>query len=431
MTNIPDYLIVGAGCFGASTAWHLKKAHPDAEVLLIDRMPFPDPVAAAHDLNKIIRAEYADPMYMKLALEAMEAWRGDRVLRPFFHQTGVLWSVQGRRGQDFHEGYESILGPGKAPIELLDVEEARSRFPILRHCDLEEASQIVWNDQAGWGDAAGALKAMIQDAVDLGVRYEVGTVSKVIFDKDEVCTGVSLEDGHAISAKRVVLCSGAYTPWLLANSAPNSPHLQAGHRMTAAGVLMCRFKIGMGEEEKFKGAPVMVYAFGEYPAECIPLGSSSEPDLVKCTHEFPYTNKTFHGPSKQEISVPPPKMSQKTWSQDLPDSLKVNSAKVKDVLFKDSIYGMLPESYRLCWDASIPDEDWVISPHPSRNLYIASGGSFHAWKFIPVVGKLVVQILDDQMSAEHCRRFAWDRNYTPVVTTYTPRKDLKNVAGFH
>ena len=66
----PSFLLIGAGCFGASTALYLKRSNPSAHVTLLDRTPFPCPTAAAHDINKIIRAEYEDLSYMKLALEA-------------------------------------------------------------------------------------------------------------------------------------------------------------------------------------------------------------------------------------------------------------------------------------------------------------------------------------------------------------------------
>ncbi|KAI1777179.1 hypothetical protein F4818DRAFT_409453 [Hypoxylon cercidicola] len=72
MATSPSYLIVSAGCFGASTARALKKTYPNADVLVLDPAPFPNPTAAAHDFNKIIRAEYDDPSYMALALEAKE-----------------------------------------------------------------------------------------------------------------------------------------------------------------------------------------------------------------------------------------------------------------------------------------------------------------------------------------------------------------------
>src|ERR1700726_2402496 len=54
------YLVVAAGCFGASTAQQLKQALPLAQITLLDRASFPNPSAAGHDLNKIIRADYQD-----------------------------------------------------------------------------------------------------------------------------------------------------------------------------------------------------------------------------------------------------------------------------------------------------------------------------------------------------------------------------------
>lgn len=62
-------------------------------------------------------------------------------------------------------------------------------------------------------------------------------------------------------------------------------------------------------------------------------------------------------------------------------------------------------------DSSTPDEDWIISPHPaSKNLYIAAGGSFHGYKFLPIIGKYIVQMLDGKLSEEHSRKWAWDRD---------------------
>ncbi|KAK6062779.1 FAD dependent oxidoreductase [Seiridium cupressi] len=352
-------------------------------------------------------------MYMRLALEAMNSWSSDSVFQLFFHQIGVIWCVAGNKGEQFNEGFAKLLGRGKSPMELL------------------KASHCVWNPSAGWGDAAAVLRAFIQSAVDLGVRHEVATVSKVMFEDDVTCTGVSTADGRQLLAKKVTLALGAYTPWLLAESAPDRPYIHADERMAAAGVLMCAFILGSGEEAKFKDAPVIVYPYGDFPAGCIPLGSSSGAHLVKCTQECPYASKVYHEPSKQEISVQPSNPTQMTWSLDLPDALKENSLKFKQVLFKDYIKGMRPEKYWLCWDASTPDKDWVISPHPSKNLYIAGGGSFHGWKFLPIVGKYVAQMLGNELSEEHASRWAWDRNFTLIVTTCTPRKDLRDLPGFY
>jgi sarcosine oxidase/L-pipecolate oxidase len=49
------------------------------------------------------------------------------------------------------------------------------------------------------------------------------------------------------------------------------------------------------------------------------------------------------------------------------------------------------------------NKDFIIDHHPHcRYLIIAGAGSFHSWKFLPTIGKYVVQrlmgTLDDQLA---------------------------------
>lgn len=73
------------GTFGISTAYHL--AHRGySNITCIDRHPWPSLDSAGHDLNKIIRTEYDEPLYTDLALEALEAWRRPE-WKGIFHET--------------------------------------------------------------------------------------------------------------------------------------------------------------------------------------------------------------------------------------------------------------------------------------------------------------------------------------------------------
>lgn len=156
------YLIVGAGCFGASAALALKKADANADITLVDRTAFPCPSAAAHDINKIVRAEYEDSLYMKLALEAQDQWRSDPMLSPYFHQTGLLFAGFEGPGKTIIDGYENILGQGNSPAVLLETEDAKARFDgLFREGDWEGVTKCTWNPLAGWGDAANALQTVI------------------------------------------------------------------------------------------------------------------------------------------------------------------------------------------------------------------------------------------------------------------------------
>ena len=47
--------------------------------------------------------------------------------------------------------------------------------------------------------------------------------------------------------------------------------------------------------------------------------------------------------------------------------------------------GKEPDYWRICWDAQSPTEDFLICAHPDprlKNLYLATGGSFHSYKYV-------------------------------------------------
>ncbi|KAG9727070.1 hypothetical protein KCU59_g14426, partial [Aureobasidium melanogenum] len=51
-----SYIIVGAGVFGVSTAFHLIKKYPNADITIVDRDAFDQDtrVAASWDWNKVV-----------------------------------------------------------------------------------------------------------------------------------------------------------------------------------------------------------------------------------------------------------------------------------------------------------------------------------------------------------------------------------------
>lgn len=64
-------LILGAGCFGLATA-HRLAVNGYTDVTVLEKGDsVPSRYAAAYDLNKVIRAEYADPFYTDLSLVSL------------------------------------------------------------------------------------------------------------------------------------------------------------------------------------------------------------------------------------------------------------------------------------------------------------------------------------------------------------------------
>lgn len=100
MATQEHILIVGAGIFGASTAYHLTHHTSQApgasipRVTLLDRSPLGAGIGASEDINKIIRADYSQKFYMDLGYEAIDAWKSlsepGGILEGLYHQSGWI-----------------------------------------------------------------------------------------------------------------------------------------------------------------------------------------------------------------------------------------------------------------------------------------------------------------------------------------------------
>jgi sarcosine oxidase/L-pipecolate oxidase len=272
----PSYIIIGAGVFGASTALHLKQTKPRARVILIDRLQ-PNPAAASFDLNKIIRADYCDVFYMKLSLEAQRLWQNDPLYKPYFHQTGMLFAENLDKGQSFLANY-AALGVS-TPATLMTVDQARQDFPTYANANWQGVEQAYFNPDSGWGDSEPALRAVVNAAIASGVEFRLGTVEKLLFrrlnsanDKKfqspMQCTGVRLCGGIDIQANHILLCTGAATAKLLADSAPTEAKFQSGDRLAAAAALSCTVRVDPEKWHVFRDAPVfanlMSHTTGKY-----------------------------------------------------------------------------------------------------------------------------------------------------------------------
>jgi len=57
-----------------------------------------------------------------------------------------------------------------------------------------------------------------------------------------------------------------------------------------------------------------------------------------------------------------------------------------------------------------PDENWIIGFYPSDpSLMIATGGSGHAYKFLPVIGRIVADAIEGTLEPYLVKKFAVDR----------------------
>src|SRR2546423_5166920 len=162
------FLVVGAGVFGASTALHLIRKYPSATVTLIDRA-FPCQVGASWDWSKVVRADYTNVLYMKMAVEAMELWKTEPMYKQFYHESGLVWIDNRGFPRSVVDNHKHLKTDEQ--VRIVTPEEVRKFYGgILEDAEFDDTTEILINESSGWVEASNALKKIIDVALSAGVK---------------------------------------------------------------------------------------------------------------------------------------------------------------------------------------------------------------------------------------------------------------------
>ncbi|KAJ8119093.1 hypothetical protein OPT61_g63 [Boeremia exigua] len=407
----PSLLIIGAGTFGTSLAVHASKTYYDAsKITIVDRWSpdasVQDKSAAAIDINRIIRTDYISPLYCNLANEAIHFWFWGMEVQGHFHKAG--WTVFDGpcQSQEFRSGVRKTFEErGSNIIKEVDAKSLIEAHDVLRGIDGGKLGKGYFNPEAGWVDAASATKAYLRIAESRGVKRVTGDVEEFLLRNDgEGLAGVRLQDGTVLEADKVVVAAGAWTSGLIS---PLEDKLNLADKdcverqVTAVGRLSAYYDLSEDEAKHMMDTKFPIVVIGG-EVDIIPpyyhLPSLKVNDLRT---EFTNTVATSSGrritvPSKRNQMQVPPKLIQESENvikASMPEWTKTRS----------------PDRWRICYDAVTPTEDWVLSQHPDhrlKNMYIAVGGSFHSYKFMPNAGKYLLNVLNGISNGEEKDR-AW------------------------
>lgn len=260
----PSYLIVGAGVFGVSTAYHLVKKYPDRSITLVDRDAYDaeSRVAASWDWNKVVRADYDDIVYCQMGLESQDVFKTDPLWKPYFHETGIYWMCRSDYAQEVIDNYKKL---GRdADLKAVPVDEARKLYGgLFEDADYSDVKEVLVNKTSGWAAAGDCLRAVTRECLDLGVKYVTAEVAALQFDQSGRCTGLKTVKGDTLTASNVILSTGAYTPKLLEMCAQESgkTDLRAGSRIVAGGITTGMTKLDESSYERFAAMPVGVQGY--------------------------------------------------------------------------------------------------------------------------------------------------------------------------
>ena len=80
------------------------------------------------------------------------------------------------------------------------------------------------------------------------------------------------------------------------------------------------------------------------------------------------------------------------------------------------------------------DLNFRICPYPStKNLYIATAGSNHGFKFLPVIGKYIADMLEGKLAKEWTDLWSWRFGKVPANFQDPhpfPLRDLSELTGW-
>ncbi|TQS32734.1 hypothetical protein Golomagni_06941 [Golovinomyces magnicellulatus] len=351
MAEQSSYIIVGAGVFGVSTAYHLIQKYPRASVTLVDRDAYDADtrVAASWDWNKVVRADYDDIVYCQLALEAQDVFNSDPLWKPHFHETGIFWTSRDEYAQTVIDNYKKL--GRKSDLYAVSVEEARKLYGgLFDDADYSGVKSVLINKTSGWVAAGDCLRAVTRKAIDLGVKYVTADVTTLSFENSR-CNGINTAAGTTLKASHVVLCTGAFTPKLLEISAVSSgiSDLPAGSRILAGGITTGMTTLDDKTYPSFAKMPVGVQGYSTEKAFIGSLPPTPDRELKWWGQTiFRNTQEVLPG---RRISMPPTEADYSQWN--VSDKLKEDINYASHVFYGKKAKDWKFEKHRICCQLAI------------------------------------------------------------------------------
>jgi sarcosine oxidase/L-pipecolate oxidase len=350
-------LIVGAGVFGLSTALELTKRGYQ-NITVLDRHVPPVVDGSSVDISRIIRADYADPLYAQMALEAHKGWTS--TYSDFYHKSGFALFTETPNAY-LQKSKETIIEKGGHVDELSDLAQLRALYPAV------EASipgaQGYHNPTGGWADAAGSIGFLASQCSVAGVSFITGrrgTVHSLRRSGDKV-VGVNIVNGTHLLASQVILATGAWSNRLI----------DLSHAAASSGQPVGFLQLTPEEAQKFAKVPVMinfstgVFSFPPTPGTNI---------LKLARHGYGYATEATSEATGRTVSGPRRDASNAS-SGYLPDDA--------DEALRHGVKQLFPSlqdrpwlNRRMCWYTDTPTGDFIIDHHPTlQGLFVATGGA--------------------------------------------------------
>lgn len=247
---------------------------------------------------------------------------------------------------------------------------------------------------SGWADSARALGGVMGDVLRrAGGRGEVvfrrGRVGGLLFEGGERkrVVGVRMDDGEEIRTDLTVVAAGAWSGSLV----------DLRGRAEARGQAVAYVPVTEEEKDRLKNKPVLLnLSTGMFFIPPVYDAESAKWIIKIARHSYGYGNPTTVSPEGTPITTSLPAA---TFSPIPEEGERECRAFLSQTIpwLADRPFS----STRICWYTDTPTGDFLIAHHPEyEGLFLATGGSGHGFKFLPVLGEKVVDAMEGRLEGE-------------------------------
>lgn len=367
-------------------------------ITLIDCAELPNKNGASWDINRIVRADYAQPLYAALAEEALNLWRSTEWGQcGRYTESGLL--MLGEKDASY---IAEALALAKARSVEADVLEVAGGDEIIRVCQTggQSGSWGYLNRKAGWANAEEVMAhayEWLKGTYRVQIRH--GKVDRLTTAVEEEqgharVTGVILEGGEVIAADLTVIATGSYSPMIL----------DMRGKAAASAELFAYFSLSDEEAERLQNMPAII-------------------NLSKGWFIVPPNNRVLkvarHGLGFSNIrSISHPMISDEALKGSIPcPSAIFEASVVREGLLacRQAVKEMIPwladiepTRTRIFWYTDTQNGNFIIDYHPQiAGLFVATGGSGHAFKFLPVLGRCIADRLEGTLNQAYADLWSW------------------------
>jgi sarcosine oxidase len=376
-----DAIVIGLGAMGSAAAQHL--AERGCRVRGFDQFSPPHNLGSSHGLTRIFRQAYfEDRRYVPLLMRSFELWK--KLERDsgvaLLHLPGAL--VLGPRdGVLVTRSLESAI-EFDLPHSMLSARELQARYPVFH---IESNTCALLERDAGYLVPEACIEQQIRQAVRSGAHIHT----------NEMVTGwhagqhgspVTVKTSKATyEADHLVITAGPWASQVLAD-------LALPLRVTRQ--VLCWFEPTNGLDP-YREEHLPVYLFEAQADQRLLYGfpvAGADAEGVKVA---------LHG------------------SDDLctPDSVNREILAADETAIRRRLSETLPElaAGRLlraetCLYTMTPDEHFLLGAHPCHSaVTIAAGFSGHGFKFAPVIGETLADLVLNSGAGHRIELFSLDR----------------------